>query len=267
MKPLIDGDVIRYEVGYAAEVGWQHKVDDKEAIPPFSYVEEVLLSRIESICQEVKATEEPVIYLSGPTNFRNNIATKKPYKGNRVNKKPWHFDNLTAYLKGMGAIVTDGIEADDLIAIDHVSSNGTTIVCSRDKDLRQLPGWFYSWELGKQPSFGPVNIDRQGTLSLSADHKKLSGTGLAFFYAQCLIGDIVDNIPGCPNVGPVRAYEILNKAHDPKRMLDAVLTEYFDAYGPDTAEEELLQQGRLLWLVRRLNEDGSPVMWEIGMEE
>lgn len=265
MKPLLDGDVLRYEVGYAAEVGWQHKVDDKEAIPPFGYVEEVLLSRIESICQEVKATEEPVLYLSGPTNFRNAIATKKPYKGNRVSKKPWHFNNLTAYMLGMGAVVSDGIEADDQIAMDHVSSKGTTIVCSRDKDLRQLPGWFYSWELGKQPSFGPVNIEQQGTLSLSSDHKKLTGTGLAFFYAQCLIGDTVDNIPGCPGVGPVAAYEWLSSCQDTNDMLTTVMKAYDEKYD-DNGDSHLLEQGRLLWLVRRFNEDGSPVLWEIGME-
>lgn len=276
MKPLIDGDVLRYEIGYAAEVGWRAVTGEPESIPPFDYVAKVLHQRIDNICNEVGATQEPVLYLSGKTNFRNDIATVKPYKGTRVSKKPWHFANLTAYMINvLGAVVCEGIEADDQIAMDHTASEGTTIVCSRDKDLRQLPGWFYSWELGKQPSFGPINIERQGTLSLSSDHKKLTGTGLAFFYAQCLIGDTVDNIPGCPGIGPVAAYnELAQHEGDTQAMLESVLSLYGKAYDycdggwfSGLGEEALLEQGRLLWLCRRRNEDGSPQMWEIGMEE
>lgn len=267
MKPLIDGDILRYEIGFAAEVGWKAKVDDKEAIPPFNYVEEVLLSRIETICQEVKADEPYQIYLSGNNNFRDKIATVKPYKANRKANKPWHFNNLTVYLSDvLNAKVVDGMEADDAMAIDHISSNNSTIICSRDKDLRQLPGWFYSWELGKQASFGPINIEREGSLTLTKD-KKLTGTGLAFFYAQCLIGDSVDNIPGCPGVGPVNTYENLSTASSSKEMLEIVLDRYYQQYGPQDFKIRLLEQGRLLWLCRRLNEDGTPQMWEIGLED
>ncbi len=40
-----------------------------------------------------------------------------------------------------------------------------------------------------------------------------------------------------------------------------------DADTLENAEENLLEQGRLCWMTRRLNEDGSPVLWELGMEE
>jgi hypothetical protein len=33
----------------------------------------------------------------------------------------------------------------------------------------------------------------------------------------------------------------------------------------DGWEDYLLEQGQLLWIVRRLTEDGSPVIWERGM--
>ena len=106
--------------------------------------------------------------------------------------------------------VVEYLEADDQMAIDHIASDGNTILVSRDKDLRQVPGMFYSWELGRQPSFGPEEITKEGRLWLSTDHKKLYGTGLAFFYAQVLMGDTVDNIPGCKNIGPVAAYNMLD---------------------------------------------------------
>jgi 5'-3' exonuclease len=88
---------------------------------------------------------------------------------------------------------------------------------------------------------------------------------MAWFYAQILIGDTVDNITGLPNCGPVRAYDLL-KDKSLEEMLSAVTNAYAEVYG-DTWEAEMLEQGQLVWLIRKLNEDGSPVMYQIGMEE
>ncbi len=276
MKPLIDADILRYEVGFGAETGWQ----TEDELPPWPYVEEMLHYRIDKICADVVATEPPVLYITEGKTFRFDIAKKKPYKGTRKEHKPWHFNNLTVYFKDVlkCEVVTD-IEADDAMAIRHMQAQKDiedehlvrmgctedTIICSRDKDLKQLPGSYYSWELGRQPSFGPEVITKEGSLTLSEDNKTLTGTGLPFFYAQVLIGDKSDNIPGLPGCGPVRAFELLGDAAT-EDLYTEVKLEYQDNYGPDW-EEELLEQGRLCWMTRRLHEDGSPVLWEIGMED
>jgi 5'-3' exonuclease len=156
--------------------------------------------------------------------------------------------------------VSNGLEADDAMSILHTERDDT-IICSRDKDLRQVPGWSYSWELGRQPSFGPIRISKAGSLSLSEDRKKLTGTGLAFFYSQLLTGDRVDNIPGLPGCGPVAAWNILNPSIEAGEDLFDVVK---DLYNDD---DYLLEQGKLLWMTRRLHPDGSPVLWEIGMEQ
>lgn len=266
--PLVDGDILRYEVGFAAETGWRAITEDEEALPPFDYVRKILHQRLDHICKQLEVDQEPVIYLTEGNTFRFDIAKSKPYKGTRVDKKPWHYKNLTVYIRDvLNSIVVTGIEADDAIAIDHVN-DPNSIICSRDKDLRQVPGWFYSWELGWQPSFGPENITKAGSLMLSDDGKnKLTGTGLAFFYAQIIMGDGVDNIPGLPGWGPVAAYKLLvDKA--PEDMFLSVLTAYEENYvGNMPVEDYLLEQGRLCWMTRRLNEDGSPELWELGMEE
>ncbi len=259
MKPLIDADILRYEIGFGAETGWQ----TPDEIPPWPYVEEMLHARIAKICFDVSATEEPVLYITEGRTFRFDLAKRKPYKGTRKEHKPWHFNNLTVYLKDvLNCEVVTGVEADDAMAIRHMGPE-ETIICSRDKDLKQLPGPYYSWELGRQPSFGPEVITKEGSLVLSEDKKSLSGTGLPFFYAQVLIGDKSDNIPGLPGCGPVAAWEAL-LYNDDKLM--TVMSMYEDHYGADW-EEELLEQGRLCWMSRRLHEDGSPVLWEIGMTE
>ena len=260
MKPLIDADILRYEVGFGAETGWQ----TEDELPPWPYVEEMLHYRIDKICADVVATEPPVLYITEGRTFRFDIAKKKPYKGTRKEHKPWHFNNLTVYFKDvLKCEIVTGIEADDAMAIRHMGPE-ETIICSRDKDLKQLPGPYYSWELGRQPSFGPEVITKEGSLTLSEDNKTLTGTGLPFFYAQVLIGDKSDNIPGLPGCGPVRAFELLGDVTT-EDLYTEVKLEYQDNYEADW-EEELLEQGRLCWMTRRLHEDGSPVLWEIGME-
>lgn len=270
MKALVDADILRYELGFAAETGWRAIKEDPEAIPPFDYVEDMLLKRLEYIKTETKADSMELYLTSGPT-FREQIATVKPYKGTRPDKKPWHYNNLSVYIRDvLPTKVIRHIEADDALAVEHTNSWEPTVLCSRDKDLKQVPGMFYSWELGNQAAFGPVEISKVGSLSLSDDNKKLTGTGFAFFCAQVLMGDPVDNIPGLPGCGPVATYEKLSFANDLKEeggyLTEALCEAYIDKYG-DESEERLLEQGRLCWMTRRLHGDGSPVLYEIGMTE
>ena len=44
MQPLLDADVLLYEIGFAAETGWKG-----ESNPPFDYVSELLDNRIGNI--------------------------------------------------------------------------------------------------------------------------------------------------------------------------------------------------------------------------
>lgn len=288
MHALIDGDIIRYEVGFAAEAGWKATTgatDWPECIPPWDYVEACFDGRLSQILEGCEA-DSYTLYITEGATFRDQIATVKPYKGTRPSKKPWHHNNLTAFMTGTLPTVTClGIEADDQMAMDMTKDIESTfkgsqgmeledkdaptlnsIICSRDKDLRQVPGLLFSWELGKQPAFGPKKIDKIGDLSLSDDHKKCTGTGLSFFFAQCLMGDSTDNIPGCKGIGPMTAYDTLKICKTAADLLDQTSMHYRDVYGKDW-EARLLEQGRLLWMCRRLNADCSPQMWEIGMTE
>ena len=261
MKPLIDSDILAYEVGFAAEAPFK----EEGTIPPFSYVEELLEMRINNILGTVGATEPATFYFTGKNNFRYHIARRQPYK-DRPSLKPWHYKNIKAHMMCVyDCIVTDGIEADDAIAIAQTKAlkeGYDTIICTRDKDLHSIPGWHYGWELGNQPSFGPKKVEEFGELKLSSDRKSLKGEGLVFFYSQCLTGDRVDSIPGLGKIGPVKAFEILKDTKTPDESFKAVLEAYRGVYGDD-AEKELLEQGQLLWMVRELDEEGKPVMWRL----
>lgn len=252
MIPLIDGDILPWEIGCAVEYG-------EREIPDFSFVKDCIDGRIDGICRSVGATAPPVIFLSGPDNFRNEIAKRKGYKENRKGKeKPFHFYNIRAYLiHSYGAIVSDGVEADDLMATAQTDS---TIICSRDKDLRQVPGYHFSWECGMQGEIGPFLVDELGEFWTKKLPKELKGTGLRFFFAQCLMGDTVDNIPGLPKCGPVKTYKTLDPCKTEEELEKAVFSLYEEVYG-ENAKKELTEQAQLVWMVREMK-DGKPVMWE-----
>lgn len=255
MHPLVDADVLLYETGFAGETAYK-------GIPPFDYVAEMLDSRVANICAMVGATSEPTMYLTGRGNFRFDIAKRTPYKM-RPSKKPFHYHNLKAYVKGKYNYVESiGMEADDEMALEQTRRPNETIICTRDKDLRSVPGWHYGWELHNQSAFGPEIVDTQGKIKLSPDRKSLKGTGLLFFYAQCLLGDRVDSIPGLDGVGAVGAFNVLNGCTSTTDAFKRVRAAYREVYG-DRGDENLLEQGQLLWMTRYLDEWGYPVLWQL----
>jgi len=219
----------------------------------------------------VGATQAPILFLTGKTNFRTLIAKRTPYK-DRPSNKPFHYKNLIAYIKGKYEYrLTEGLEADDLLSIEQeqackraTAAGGgevlQTIICTRDKDLRAVGGWHYGWELGNQPSFGPEFVEGVGRLWLSPDRKSVKGVGLLFFYCQVLTGDKVDSIPGLEGCGPVKAYEILKDCKTSKDALNAVYKAYKAKYGMK-GYSEMIEQGRLLHMTRKLRADGTPVLW------
>lgn len=257
---LIDADVLLYEGGFAAETAWKHASPNSDDPPPWEFVQEWLERKIEHIEFECEATMPSKFFLTGEGNFRHAIATRQPYK-QRPGHKPYHYANLKAVLRGLyNAIERDGLEADDLMSIEQTARKDETIICTRDKDLRQVAGWHYGWEVNGQPAFGPFYVSGYGSISLSDDRKKLEGYGLKFFLAQCLTGDRVDSIPGLPKCGPVAAYERLKDTETYQDGLSVVKDAYKERY-VDTWREELLEQGQLLHMTRELNEDGTPVLW------
>lgn len=317
MKPLIDADVLRYEVGACGSF----KNDEGEIEHrSFDFVANLFDEKVKEICSLVWATEEPLIFLTVDAatkrqmnkplnkkltklgkklhastdkteelvtkelmatikeemkykpNFRQDIAKKKEYKATRKSEKPYHYDNLTAYIRSNYDVVcAEGMEADDLLAIHqteaiHEDRTPTTIICTRDKDLRMVEGMHFGWACGKQAAFGPVRVGRDGALKPILDRegkvRELKGTGMAFFCAQLIVGDTVDNIPGLPRYGPVKALAILDGLDTYEDMLKAVRDAYKSVYG-DIWEEEMLEQARLLWMVTELDDAGHPVLYEL----
>lgn len=276
MHLLIDADLIAYEASSAAEM-----VDEGHEFRSFDYVIDYLDNIIHRICEAVGVDSPTALYLTGQGNFRYDIATVKPYKGQRKDEeKPFYLEGARKYLEvAHGAEVVNGMEADDMLTITASKYKPDEVcIASRDKDLRQMNCWQYSWESGKQPEWGPTLVDYIGDLDVkyvdkvlkngepSRAIKKISGTGLRWFYTQCIVGDSTDNIPGLEGKGASLAYELLNEAETEEQMFRGVLGAYEQKYS-EKARERLLEQGRLLWMCRDINPDGSAKMWELPFAE
>lgn len=265
MKVGIDGDVLRYELGAVAIEADEVFGVKVERPWPAVDVHELVDQRIQSIIERTGCNEFEV-FLTGPGNFRFDIATIAPYKGNRAAvEKPYHWQTVSDRLiSHWGARVVEGVEADDALAIKgtYYKSRGSTyIIASRDKDLRMAPCSHYSWACGEnQPEIPVYSVEGLGEIECvtktyvdkhgkTVKTNKLKGNGLRFFYGQLLTGDTVDNIKGCPRVGPVKAVELLQHLETEKEMYQAVAAMYHSRCG-DCWELMLTENARLLWLIQ-----------------
>ena len=176
MKALIDGDIVVYRSAASAET------DDAW----------IAQSRADQMIQDILADTGATsysVFLTGTGNFRREIAPS--YKANRPDNRPAHWQAVREFLVTQHkAQICNGYEADDEMGVQQDKIGGTTVICSIDKDLLQIPGKHYNFV---KKVFQEVTPDE----------------GLKFLYLQSLIGDRSDNIVGVPGIGPVKANQAL----------------------------------------------------------
>lgn len=238
MQALIDGDIIRYSVGFAAE-------DD-----PIEYCLHSVKLLLQSIIKESGA-DSYRLFLTGPGNFREKVAVTKPYKGNRDPlNKPVHYAAIKEYLvKHWNAEVVEGYEADDAMGFiqyqqgltrdkcGSIESSTPTIICSLDKDMKMIPGNHYNWRKNEKYWITEEEAIRN-------------------YYKQLLTGDSTDNIQGIPKVGPKTAEKILAECKTEEDMYWATLCKYAGYY--DKPHEVMTEMGKLLWIWRKDNDVWEP---------
>ena len=220
MKLLIDMDIIVYHAALSSGGDTLSGVVDK------------LNDIMESILGATEVPCEYQGYLTGTDNFRHELSDI--YKAHRPKDKPLYYKFARQYLiDNWGAIVVDGQEADDAIAIEATKNDPeTTVVASIDKDMLQIPCWHFNFVKGDWTFVEPAD-------------------GTKFFYKQILTGDAADNIKGLFRVGPVKADKLLEGLTEEKELYEAVVKAY------DGDEGRVLENARLLWLRRYENQ-----MWE-----
>jgi len=186
----------------------------------------VTLKNIMEACDAVKAE----LYISGPTNFRDNLPLPSKYKGQRADlMRPLQLKACRQYLvQHYGAVAAEGCEADDMLSMrTHagLKTKQQIIQVSLDKDSYGVEGWLYDWTKMEAPEL----IRGLGGLWLTAD-KKLKGKGRKWFYAQWVNGDSADGyypreLSG-KRWGDMSTYKLLNDCKTDTECIQAVHKQY-----------------------------------------
>lgn len=212
----------------------------------------ILKSKID-LFVEASGAERVVLGLTGEGSTKGDravIAYTKPYQGQRKGHRPKNWQYLRDYiadgLAGPVKAVFDR-EADDLGGFMSEAYPGKSVLCSRDKDFRMLPGLHLNWDTYELIEVKPdvFGVEHGGKLY-----------GHKWWAVQMLWGDSADNIPGLPKhpdfmrgVGEVAAHKLLAFAVDMQSAVDALANAYKAWWGAEWADR-FAEQAALLWIRR-----------------
>lgn len=224
MRALIDADTIAFACAASAE--GQHL-----------FVAESRASEmVENILGAVGA-DEYELWLTGKGNFRYSVYPE--YKANRIDtyRPTWEKEVKDFLTKEWQANWTVGIEADDMIGVRNSELEYQATLCHIDKDLNQLPGRHYNWELRRLGNV--IREARQYSVTLEEGNR--------YFYYQLLIGDTTDNIKGAVGIGPKKASALLDSL-DKSEWFEGVL----DCF---SCKEELDLNAQCIYIWRKQNDN------------
>ena len=217
MKLLVDADYIVYKgcAGAEDEIDW-----GEDVITVVSRFSEALRN-VERDLNNIKNefmwdTPEMVLFFSDSKNFRKKIYPE--YKGHRNRKKPCGYKRVITELgNSYQVIVMPELEADDSMGI-YATANPGNIICSPDKDLRQIPGRLY--DMKETATIDPIE-------------------GARWHLIQTLAGDQTDGYSGVPGIGVKRAVALFEEhGYSWKTVVNAFKDK-------DLTEDDALMNARL----------------------
>lgn len=206
-------------------------IDDRE-VEDVSHAIQIAKTIIKDVVDKTGAFEYSG-YVSGKGNFRKDICTLLPYKGNRDNMiVPKYRDEVSEYLvKYHNAKVTNGIEPDDAVCTAMYSAikNKEPLICAiNEKDYYGCDGnwWHYDLEkLVKVRGFGYLERNDKG---------EVKGHGRLWKYFQVCWADPSDNYAAnCfsdKKNGQVSAYNVLKDCQNDKEAFVAMRDHFKSLY-------------------------------------
>lgn len=230
---LIDADMLLFRAASACQFDaelhpgmWISQLDHHKA-------KDVFWESVEQLAAQVEASvDDAILCWTSRSMFRRTLWPG--YKANRKNvRKPPGYSALIAdMITHKLSVMHDQIEADDLISIIARTYGRDTphVVCSGDKDMRQVPG-IHLW------------LDQPGDVVTPAQ-------GMQLFWQQAMTGDSTDGYPGATGVGPATALKLLNGANpfDHTACWRIVVQAYRDA-GHDDYVTDALRNAQLAQLL------------------
>lgn len=254
LEPLVDTDSLIYRAGFSADASvikdlMETLGCDKEKAEELALEEDYLVHALGNLKQMLQDSvrhfnkDKAKFYLTGVGNYREQIATLAPYKGNRKQRKPKYFKELRGYAESVwGAEVVDGMEADDIVSIEQWQRKDRgTIIVGLDKDLWNTPGHHWAFHKDEYSYVTRPEADLN-------------------FWMQVAMGDATDNVKGLAKIGPKTAQKEWDKHRDIIQFQDWVKRMY-DKQFQDEGPFALHETATLVWIQRDpwINYDGSNI--------
>lgn len=191
---LIDGDILLYRAALKAENVFTWDEDTYSVSANLTEAQGHYDLAVAHIEETLGVTSSIICVSSGGTTFRRELLAT--YKANRKGRKPFVFRPLREWAKkDRGALAWPLIEADDVLGILATCGRiENPCIVTIDKDLQSIPA--KHWNPDK-PELGVVEVSVE-----QAEQ---------FHLVQTIAGDPVDNYPGVPGLGMVRARRLLEK--------------------------------------------------------
>lgn len=203
----------------------------------------LLKTQVEKIVKATNATSKRV-FLSGGTNFRDALATRRAYKGNRHDTpKPTLYSELYKFgCRFYHAEISANCEADDEISIaaNELWTRGEDYVIAHiDKDLNQIIGKHYHYK-------------KDVLYLVDEDIARYN------FWVQALAGDPTDNVPGCPGIGTKTAEKLLKGLTNDVDYYKASLDAYKTNVSTTDGSLALNETAALVYLLKHRDDKWEP---------
>jgi 5'-3' exonuclease len=184
---LIDADYIVYKSCAANETEIDWGEDLITVVSNFSEAYGMVKRELNNIATALGCFDDSILFFSDSINFRKSI--DPDYKGHRNRKKPCGYKRVINALKAeYPVVIMPTLEADDALGIYATKEEGH-IICSPDKDMRQIAGQLY-------------NLTDE-VVTITAEE------GRRWHLIQAMSGDQTDGYSGIPGIGIKRAEALL----------------------------------------------------------
>lgn len=237
---LIDADIIAFRFAVVNEevvtVFGLDGVEEKKQLSP-GRAKDTAISFVYDMVEYLDA-DEVLLCFTGSNNFRKQLGAG--YKHNREGLEKPELNGLVReeLQKEFPWLAEDTLEADDLLGLLQGDS---TIICTIDKDLNQIPGLHFNW-------------DHMETYYVSYED------GLDFLYTQILTGDPGDGYIGVRGIGPVKAAKLLKDCYGDDELYEDMVVNIFKENGLTfkdykimRAMAEILKPGLYNWEEHRVD--------------
>jgi DNA polymerase-1 len=206
---LIDADVICYKASAVAQsnVDW----DDGEGPTPLvspAIAKGVAESLVQTWAKVAGCKEILCVFSDRDQSWTFRQGVYSPYKQNRIDmERPELHDMVRLHImEKFDHFKLPGLEGDDTMGLLATGEGGGKfVIVSIDKDMATVPVKQINPD-DKAPIVRKIN-------AFEADYNWMT---------QALVGDSVDNYKGCPNVGPVKAKNLLAGARNLHAMYSRV---------------------------------------------